>query len=227
MIKGKLLQYSAPTLLEIFFQFNSSTKQKLQDVTLNFCFQLTAHSAKHWSNEQTMVQYVQNIIVPYVENMRDEEDIPALVIMDNFKGQINTLLEENNTHVVLLPPNTTDRLQPLDISVNKPAKDFLRKVWYSEKILDQVEAGDTDISDIDPINLGMPVMKELGAKWLVEMFNYLSDHPEFIVNGFLRSGITGAINVNIENNEENAEEWTDEEESDDDINSDSSDSEDN
>ena len=72
-----------------------------------------------------------------MEYMRDDE--PALVIMDNFKGQvtpnINSLLEENNIHVVLLPANTTDRLQPMDISVNKPAKDFLRKKfqnWYSE-----------------------------------------------------------------------------------------------
>ena len=48
--------------------------------------------------------------------------------MDNFKDQITasvlTLLEENNIHVCLLPPNTTDRLQPIDVSVNKPAKDF-------------------------------------------------------------------------------------------------------
>ena len=88
------------------------------------------HSPKHWSNEQTMVQYVENIIVPYVEARRTsfEDDTPALVIMDNFKGQITSaiseLLEANNIPVVLLPPNTTDSLQPMDLSVNKPAKDF-------------------------------------------------------------------------------------------------------
>ena len=48
-----------------------------------------------------MIQCVENIIVPYLEQMKDGEDTPALVIMDNFKGQlqvtakINSLLEEN------------------------------------------------------------------------------------------------------------------------------------
>ena len=91
------------------------------------------HSPKHWSNEETMVQYVDNIILPYVAAIRAsiEENKPALVIMDNFKGQITSavteLMEENNIHVVLLLPNTTDSLQPMDLSVNKPAKDFLKR----------------------------------------------------------------------------------------------------
>ncbi len=33
----------------------------------------------------------------------------------------------------------------------------------------------------------------IGAKWLVEMAEYISDNPQFIINGFVRSGITGAI----------------------------------
>ena len=68
-----------------------------------------------------MVQYVENIIIPYVEARRVsfEDETPALVIMDNFKGQITSgiseLLEFNNIHVVLLPPNTTDSLQAMDL----------------------------------------------------------------------------------------------------------------
>lgn len=76
-----------------------------------------------------MEQYVNEIIIPYIKSTRDkfEEDTPALVIMDNSKGQITSsvtgLLESNNIHVCLLPPSTTDLLQPIDVSVNKPAKD--------------------------------------------------------------------------------------------------------
>ena len=55
---------------------------------------------------------------------------PGLIIMDNFKGQvtenISSLLEKHHLHVCLLPANTTDLLQPMDISVNKPAKSFLK-----------------------------------------------------------------------------------------------------
>ena len=74
------------------------------------------HSPRHWSTEETMKQYIEEIIVPYVEGQRGllGEDSSALVIMDNFKGQItsgiNSLLESNDIHVCLLPPNTTDVL---------------------------------------------------------------------------------------------------------------------
>ena len=48
------------------------------------------HSPKHWSTEQTMLQYVDNIITPYVERVREilGENKAAVVVMDNFKGQI-------------------------------------------------------------------------------------------------------------------------------------------
>ena len=158
------------------------------------------HSPKHWSNEETMIQYIEHIILPYLDSVRQTESAPALVIMDNFKGQItakiNCILEENNVHVCLLPPNTTDLLQPMDISVNKPAKEFLRKEfqqWYSEKVQERIEEEGVDAVDITPIKLEMPILKELGAKWLVKMAEYLADNPLFTVNGFRRSGISGAL----------------------------------
>ena len=83
------------------------------------------HSPKHWSTEQTM-QYIDHIILPYVKQVRERlqlgDDKLAVAIIDNFKGQITeavtNLLEINNIHVCLLPPNTTDLLQPMDIAVN-------------------------------------------------------------------------------------------------------------
>ena len=64
-----------------------------------------------------MLEYIHNIIIPYVESecklLEDEE--PAVVITNNFKGQVipavNDLLDKNYIHVYLLPPNTTDCLQ--------------------------------------------------------------------------------------------------------------------
>lgn len=57
-------------------------------------------------------------------------DRHALCIFDNFKGQLTDevlkLLEDSNVDVVFVLPNHTDRLQPLDLSVNKSAKDYLK-----------------------------------------------------------------------------------------------------
>ena len=163
------------------------------------------HSRNHWSNEDTMVQYVDNIILPYVEKVREEvgAEKAAIVIMDNFKGQTTTkitnLLEENNILISWLPPNTTDRLQSMNISVNKPAKEYLKKEfedWYSEQVMQQFDGKDIDdleSAEIQPINLGMPISKEVSAKWLVGMVDYITNNPQFIVNGFVRSGISSAI----------------------------------
>ena len=149
-----------------------------------------------------MIQYIENIIVLYIDSARQafQDDTPALIIMDNFKGQITSsvtsLLEENNIHVCLLPPNTTDRLQPMDISVNKPAKDLLRRRfedWYSQQITKQLQGNEIESVDLQPINLGLPVLKELGARWMVEMAEYFADNPQVIVNGFVKAGITGAL----------------------------------
>ena len=56
------------------------------------------------------------------------QDYHALCIFDNFKGQLTNdvlqLLERNHIDIVFVPPNCTDHLQPLDLSVNKSAKDF-------------------------------------------------------------------------------------------------------
>ena len=45
------------------------------------------HSPKHWSTE---LQYIHEIIVPYVQAQRQliKTNKPALIVMNNFKGQI-------------------------------------------------------------------------------------------------------------------------------------------
>ena len=91
----------------------------------------------------------------------------------------------------------------MDLTVNKPAKEFLRQkfqVWYSKKVLEQVD-DDIETADINPISLSMPALKELGAKWLEEITEYLNKSSQFIVNGFIRAGICGALD-GIDANEE-------------------------
>ena len=48
-------------------------------------------AANHWSNEETMMQYIDKILLPYIKRKREELQLkynyPALVIFDNFIGQ--------------------------------------------------------------------------------------------------------------------------------------------
>ena len=93
-----------------------------------------------------------NIIVPYVTEKRKQlqlgESHPALLIFDAFFGQsrdtVSDALEENKILVVKVPAKCTDRLQPLDLSVNKPAKDFLCNkfsTWYAALVQKEIDAG--------------------------------------------------------------------------------------
>ena len=116
----------------------------------------------------------------------------GLLIFDNFKGQCTEallkLLDENNVSVVLIPPNCMDRLQPLDVSVNKSAKEFLRRkfhTWYAENVCAQLE-GKLPKEQVD---LRLNVVKPLGAKWMVELFDYMKSKPDIISNGFKKLGI--------------------------------------
>ena len=79
-----------------------------------------------------MKEYFTEIILPYVNKKRRilklSSEQPALLIFDNFKAQCTpsflTLFDANKINGVMILPNCTDRLQPLDLSDNKAAKDF-------------------------------------------------------------------------------------------------------
>lgn len=72
------------------------------------------------------------VILPYIIKKKEDLQLPneqsALLIFDNFKAQctssILTLLDRHNIDIALILANCTDRLQPLDLSINKAAKDF-------------------------------------------------------------------------------------------------------
>ena len=145
-----------------------------------------------------MVQYIEYIIEPYVWLVREmmyTPTTPGVIIINNFKGQVTekatTLLEKCNLHVCLLPANTTDLLQLIDILVNKPAKGFLKKQfsqWYSEQLIQQIRNQPTsDIDDVVlvPVDLSMGTIKHISAQWLVKMWEYIIDNLQFIVNGFV------------------------------------------
>lgn len=59
--------------------------------------------------------------------------------------------------------------------------------------LEGKEIDDLESTKIQPINLGMPVLKEVSAKWSVGMVECMTNKPQFIVNGFIHSGISSAI----------------------------------
>ena len=145
------------------------------------------------------LEYITKVVLPYIKGKRSElklrDNQPALSIYDEFKGQltdaVHSLLDSNHIYVVKVPPNCTGRLQPMDLAVNKSAKDFLRKqfqVWYSQQVEKNIQEKAVKVVDTK-----MSIMKPLGAKWLEMLYNYLQKNESLAINGFKAAGISDML----------------------------------
>ena len=128
------------------------------------------------------------------------KDQYALLILDVFSGQmtepVKEMLRENFIHFARVPANMTNLFQPLDLTVNRSFKAFMKKKfteWFSKQIADEMDKG-IQLEDID-IKLRISILKPLHAKWMVEVFNLMTSQAgrEVISNGWKAAGITEAI----------------------------------
>ena len=93
---------------------------------------------------------------------------PVLAVSRNLKAQrmdgILQLLEDNNIDFVFVSANCMGELQPIDLSVNKSVKDFMRaqfQDWYAAEVFKCYEYSG---SEIKPVKFPMSQMKPLGAQ---------------------------------------------------------------
>ena len=132
------------------------------------------------------------------EVMGLEENHPYLVSFDGFRGQqtpaFQELLEKNNTNHINVPAICTDKLQPLDLSVNKPLKDKMKQcfqAWYAEKVQKQIASG-TAIPDTK-IDIRTSILKPKSANWLIGTLDSLSHKPEIVISVFRMAAIVHAL----------------------------------
>ena len=127
------------------------------------------YTPNRWANEQTTKAYIKKIILHQKRQQLDlEGDHPALVI---FNGQCTARggtqnIDDNPIEHVVVPANCTDQLQPLDLSVNKPVKEFLRRKfqeWFADQIAAHLE-DDTQQVNNEQVDIRLSIM---GAHWLV------------------------------------------------------------
>ena len=111
----------------------------------------------------------------------------------------------------------TDCLQPLDMSVNKSAKVFVRsefQQWYAAQINNQ--QGNDDDGRFEPVEMSALHMKCVGAQWLVRLYEHFLDSLDIIINGFLSSGVPQSVDngkPTLDESDESSDECSSEDDS--------------
>ncbi|XP_062604206.1 uncharacterized protein LOC134266007 [Saccostrea cucullata] len=155
-------------------------------------------SENHWSNEETMCRFVDTILLPYINKMRDSLDLPlkqpALCIFDVFAAHRTESflkkLKKNGIIVKFIPGGCTGELQPLDLSGNAQFKDLVKKrfvSWYATEIKKELKAG-KKIDDIK-VDLKLSSVKVPHANWVIDALKGLESQRDVIRNGWYRSGM--------------------------------------
>uniref|UniRef100_A0A1X7SIC0 DDE-1 domain-containing protein n=1 Tax=Amphimedon queenslandica TaxID=400682 RepID=A0A1X7SIC0_AMPQE len=165
------------TLAGMFFHyklFMEEKTEKSQPRGFKFISDfLVLQNTKHWSNEEETLKLVDNIISPFVVKKREEMGLSrtqkALVIWDVFKGQVTdkVLKRLDSLHIefIAVPANMTHFFQPLDFTVNKSAKQYMRRefvMYYSNSVREQLASG-KEMEDID-VDFRLTTIKPLHAQ---------------------------------------------------------------
>ena len=101
---------------------------------------LYAKLPNRYIDEELFMEWFRNIIVPETQNLR-----PTILLMGghgphganvtNLCLELSTLAKAESIHIILLPPHTTNVLQPLDLCVFRPLKVNLSKPTNGLKLL--------------------------------------------------------------------------------------------
>ena len=142
---------------------------------------------KAWMDEAMMLEWIELVWEPATEGCR------AMLVLDSFSAHITHAVKQKlkdiNTVPLVIPGGCTGKIQPLDVSLNKPFKSYVRRYW-SDYILEQ------------PVSLQQkqklkPPTKENVASWISSALDEMQEKPDMVVRSFEACGILGKLDSNV------------------------------
>ena len=160
------------------------------------------HSLNHWSTKDTMLEYADKVLKPYMEHQRQKlslsAETPGLCIFDVFAAhrckEFTKALDEGGIKHVFIPAGCTGLLQPLDISVNEPFKQNLKKIfgsWYAQKVKECLDK-DNSVANVH-VDLRTSAIKPVHFQWLIENHSWLTQQEGSLIRGWKEAGIMECI----------------------------------
>ena len=155
--------------------FKGTTTRSINGVT-NKNGAIVTYQGKAWMDEDIMKQWITRVWVQYTKKR------PSLLVLNSFSAhvteEIQVMFARCNTTVIVIPGGCTSVLQPLDVSINRPFKDHLRKCWqqYMVEQSDLVGSADKKIQ---------PPSKQHLVDWITEANRKLHLNQIIVKNPFL------------------------------------------
>jgi hypothetical protein len=154
-------------------------------------------SENHWSSQETMQQYVNEVIVPFSQQRIAEHglkpDAHIVLVLDVWSvhksAEFRKFLRDKHPriHLVFVPANCTSKLQVADVMLQRPFKHGIKRrfnLWATSKIAEQLAAG-MPIKLTD--NLKMKQIKPLLLQWCLESWARMKEGRDMIQFGWHES----------------------------------------
>ena len=128
---------------------------------------------KGWMDERCMLDFIERVWKPFTDTKRDEDGnrLMTMLILDEAKAhmtsEVRRTLAELNTFVAVIPGGYTSKLQPMDVGLNKPLKDYVRY---------EVEAF---MMENPP---GTKPNRKFVTDWISKAWAKLKEHPSIVLN---------------------------------------------
>lgn len=158
---------------------------------------LISHSENHWSNQETMQEYFERVIQPFISRQIAAYNLPpdskAIVILDcwnvhkskEFLQYVRS--KHKNILLVFVPANCTGKFQVADVALNFPFKHFVKlqfEEWSMKQILAQLECHNQ--SNLTFSN-SLAVLKPLSLEWSLNSWLKLRDRTDLICKAWKKS----------------------------------------
>lgn len=137
---------------------------------------------KGWMDGEHMTTWLKKIVLPYTKKAK------TLLILDSFSAHTDApfalLASKSNINLAVIPGGCTSKVQPLDVSVNKPFKDVARHQWieFITSCVETTKSGNLKAAT-----------KEQVVAWVKQGMEYLTDHPGMIKKAFLVCGLSNKM----------------------------------
>lgn len=143
-----------------------------------------------WMDSNLMLRYVD-----YLNDIRSKNGTrrdPAMLVYDSFKGHLDETVKrkfhESGIDLAVIPGGLTSICQPLDVSINKPLKDNLRKKWHMW--MASGGAGETAAG-----NLRRAKLSDV-CSWVTHSWEDIQN--EIIIKSFKKCGISTNLDSDLE-----------------------------